>query len=170
MEKKLQYEQLAADNKEQCLIFETLMYHYIAEMNAHSHRPLPEEFQKKWIDSIISMQGPKDRHLELCFADSDAIGFLYGKVDREDHKGYIKPGYGYIMEFYVEPEYRRKGYGTRMFSRLEDLFRKDGVTQMYLTADPVTGRPFWEAVGFLNTGETSPENQLFIYEKKVFIP
>jgi len=39
--------------------------------------------------------------------------------------------------------------------------------QMYLTADPVTGRPFWEAIGFANTGECSPENQLFIYEKTV---
>ena len=93
------------------------------------------------------------------------IGFLYGKIDHEDHKGFIKPGYGYIMEFYVKPDHRRKGYGKMMFKRLERLFHLDGAEMMYLTADPVTGKPFWEAQGFQNTMEKSPENQLYIYEK-----
>lgn len=167
MEKLLNYVQLSADNDDQCSIFESLMYDYIGEMNEHSHRPLPKEFQKKWIDSIISMQGPQDRHLELCYADRDIIGFLYGKVDHEDHKGFIKPGWGYIMEFYVKPEHRRKGIGMQMFARLENLFRQDGAAMMYLTADPVTGKPFWEAIGFTNTGEKSPENQLYLYEREL---
>lgn len=98
------------------------MYVYIAELNEHSDRPLPEQFQQKWINSIIAMQGPSDRHLELCYADEILVGFLYGKIDQEEHKGFIKPGYGYIMEFYVKPEYRRMGYGRMMFRRLESLF------------------------------------------------
>ena len=153
--------------RQMCHVFESLMYEYIDEMNQHSHRPLPKEFQKKWIDSIIAMQGPQDRHLELCCVDSDVVGFLYGKIDHEDHKGFIKPGYGYIMEFYVKPEYRRSGFGKQMFHRLELLFRQDGADRMYLTADPVTGRPFWEAMGFVSTGEISPENSLLIYEKSL---
>ena len=71
------------------------------------------------------------------------------------------------MEFYVRPEHRRYGYGTEMFRRLEKLFYEDGAKMMYLTADPVTGRPFWEAVGFVSTNEKSPENKLFIYEKPI---
>ena len=107
MEEQINYIRLTADCDRQHHVFEALMYDYIDEMNEHSHRPLPKEFQKKWIDSIIAMQGPQDCHLELCCVDSETIGFLYGKIDREDHKGFIKPGYGYIMEFYVKPEYRR---------------------------------------------------------------
>lgn len=71
------------------------------------------------------------------------------------------------MEYYVIPEYRRKGYGKAMFERIESLFRSHGVQRMYLTADPVTGKPFWEALGFQRTGETSPENGLYIYEKDI---
>ena len=54
-----------------------------------------------------------------------------------------------------------------MLQRLESLFRERGVDRMYLTADPVTGRPFWEAMGFVCTGEISPENSLLIYEKSL---
>lgn len=169
MEKQIRYVQLVADHAENCKVFESLMYEYIDEMNEHSKRPLPKEFQQKWINSIISMQGPTDRHLELCYVGKMPAGFLYGKIDHEDHKGFIKPGYGYIMEFYVKPEYRRKGYGKSMFERLERLFHTDGAEMMYLTADPVTGKPFWQAMGFINIHEKSPENQLYIYEKEVLL-
>ena len=167
MEKQIKYVQLSADNAENCKVFESLMYEYIDEMNEHSERPLPKEFQQKWINSIIAMQGSTDRHLELCYVGEMPIGFLYGKIDHEDHKGFIKPGYGYIMEFYVKPDHRRKGYGKMIFKRLERLFHIDSAEMMYLTADPVTGKPFWEAMGFNNINEKSPENQLYIYEKAI---
>ncbi|MBO5648817.1 MAG: hypothetical protein J6S76_02775, partial [Clostridia bacterium] len=51
--------------------------------------------------------------------------------------------------------------------RLERLFHIDGAEMMYLTADPVTGKPFWESMGFVNVNEKSPENQLYIYEKPI---
>ena len=161
----IDYLSLRKSDKEHCDVFASLMCEYIAEMNEHSHRPLPKEHWPKWIDSIVRSLGPKDRHLELCSVDGVWIGFLFGKVDHADHKGYVKPGYGYIMEFFVKPEYRRNGVGREMYFRLEALFRHDGVSKLYLTADPVTGKPFWEAMGFENTGEVSPDNQLFIYEK-----
>ncbi len=167
MEKQIKYVQVTAKNETDVKSFESLMYEYIAELNEHDAQPIPAQFQHKWINSIITMQGPKDRHLELCYIGEVLIGFLYGKIDHKNHKGFIKPGYGYIMEFYVKPHYRRSGYGKRMFRRMEQLFQMDGAKMMYLTADPVTGKPFWDAVGFLNTNEKSPENKLYIYEKAV---
>lgn len=165
MENRLTFTQLTSDNEQLCGKFRLLMRSYIKELNEHSGRPLPEEFQEKWINSIIAMQGPSDRHLELCYADGMLVGFLYGKIDHKDHKGFIKPGYGYIMEFYVQPEFRRRGFGKVMFRRLENLFQNDGAKMMYLTPDAVTGVPFWTAMGFHRTGEYSPENGMEIYEK-----
>ena len=170
MENQIKYVRVFAKNQEVCTAFKALMTSYMEELDAHSDEPLPMELLPKWIDSIIAMQGPSDRHTELCYVGGNLIGFLYGKVDHEDHKGFIKPGYGYIMEFYVRPQYRRKGYGKKMFLHMEHLFRQDGAKRMYLTADPVSGKPFWEAMGFANTGEQSPENKLDIYEKDVFYP
>ena len=116
---------------------------------------------------MIGIQGDPDRHLELCYEGERLIGFLYGKIDHPDHKGYIRVGDGYIMEFYVLPEDRRKGYGRRMYARLEGLLREDGAKGFYLTADPVTGRPFWLSMGYLPTGERSPDNGVEIYEKEL---
>ena len=170
MENQIKYVRVFAQNQEVCTAFRALMTSYMEELDAHSDEPLPMELLPKWIDSIIAMQGPADRHTEVCYVGDDLIGFLYGKVDHEEHKGFIKPGYGYIMEFYVRPQFRHKGYGKKMFLHMEHLFRKDGAKRMYLTADPVSGKPFWEAMGFANTGEQSPENKLDIYEKDVFYP
>lgn len=164
---KLKFIQLEAANSEMCETFEILMRQYMAELEEHDEHPLPRDILDKWIKSIIAMQGPHDRHLEFCYYGDILIGFLYGKIDHEDHNGFIKPGYGYIMEFYVLPQFRRKGCGKSMFLRLESHFRKHGAKRMYLTADSVSGKPFWEAMGFVNTGERSPENGMDIYERDV---
>ena len=145
--------------------FERLVLLYGAELDSHQNRNTPKDVLIKWANSMINIQGDIDRHLELCYDDDILIGFLYGKIDRPEHKGFIKVGYGYIMEFYVLPEYRRKGYGKQMYSHLEELLIMDGAKGLYLTSDPVTGKPFLEAMGYKNTGEKSPENNQEIYEK-----
>lgn len=165
---RLTFVQLYAEDKENCATFEQLMWQYNKELDEHQSRITPIDFIEKWIKSIIQIQGDNDRHLELCYDDKTLIGFLYGKIDRPEHKGFIKVGYGYIMEFFVLPEHRRNGYGKEMFLHLEKLFRQDGAKRMYLTSDPITGNPFWESLGFVNTGERSSENDQEIYEKQIF--
>ena len=164
---RLNFVQLYAENEDNCAAFEQLMWQYAKELDRHQGRATPDDVTAKWIQSIIQIQGDSDRHLELCYNDKTLIGFLYGKIDRPEHRGFIKAGYGYIMEFFVLPEFRRKGYGKEMYLRLKTLFMKDGAKQIYLTSDPVTGKPFWESLGFVNTGERSPENGLEIYEKQL---
>ena len=120
---------------------------------------------KRFIASIVSMSEDKDRFVELCYLGENLIGFAYGKIDREEHRGYVRPGWGYVMEFYVVPQLRRKGIGTAMFHHLESCFKLDGATQMYLTTDTNEGIAFWQHMGFVNTHEKCPENQMEIYEK-----
>ncbi|MDR0897573.1 MAG: GNAT family N-acetyltransferase [Oscillospiraceae bacterium] len=163
--KPLQCTQLIKGNEAHRAVFETLFLAYDAELREHNPDYLPKEFLMKWFNSIIDMQGDADRHLELCYAEDAPIGFLYGKVDHAHHRGFVKPGWGYIMEFYVKPEYRRNGYGKTMARRLERLFAADGATQMYTQVDEITGRPFWTAMGFTETDERSPENGKPIWVK-----
>lgn len=165
---RLTFVQLYAEDKENCATFEQLMWQYNKELDEHQSRITPIDFIEKWIKIIIQIQGDNDRHLELCYDDKTLIGFLYGKIDRPEHNGFIKVGYGYIMEFFVLPEHRRNGYGKEMFLHLEKLFKQDGAKRMYLTSASITGNPFWESLGFVNTGEKSPENDQEIYEKQIF--
>lgn len=121
----------------------------------------------KYVQSMINKQGDFDRHLEMCTINDDVIGFYHAKVDHIGHTGYIKPEYGFIMEFYIIPEYRRKGIGSLMYQRIVSHFSNHGVNNIYLTTDPVTGKPFWEKLGFIFNGELSPDNDQEIYEIKL---
>jgi len=148
-------------------IFHELMQKYAKELDEHQNRNTDPQILKKWTDRIIEKQSERTVHLRLCYADDSVAGFMFGRMDLPDYKGFTKEGWGCIVEFYVLPEHRRKGYGKEMFLHLQDMFSQNGAKAMYLTADPITGKPFWEAMGFIGTGEISPESGQEIYEKRV---
>lgn len=145
--------------------FHRLMQMYVKELDEHQNRSTNPEILKKWTDNIIEKQSETGNCLKLCCFQNETIGFLYGKIDKADDKGFRKVGWGYVMEFYILPEYRRKGYGKAMYLFLEDFFAENGVKGIYLTADPITGKPFWMAMGFSDTKEISPDNNQAIFEK-----
>ncbi len=155
------------DKRKYNKLLESIMLPYCRELDSNVGRETPDATLKKFIASIVSMSEDKDRFVELCYLGEDLIGFAYGKIDREEHRGYVRPNWGYVMEFYVKPEYRRNGYGKEIYNHLENTFKSHGVSNIWLTADPVTGEPFWRAIGFTNSGEKSPENNLYIYEKTI---
>lgn len=161
---ELEFNEVTRENAE---VFYHLMQGYSAEPDKHRNRTTDGQTLKKWADSILERQKEDGRILRLCCAEGCLIGFVYGKTDSSGDRGYKKPGYGCIMEFYVSPEYRRRGYGGKMLRFLESFFEKRNVKRMYLTADPVTGKPFWEAMGFVNTKEVSPDNGQEVYERGV---
>ena len=166
--KEIRFIQVQKKNPQHCEIFKDFMLPYNKEIdtdNAGGER-ISEEFVLKWTQSIIDMQGPHDRHLEFAFIGDEPIGFLYGKVDHEHHKGHKKIGYGYVMEYYVKPEYRRNGYGKAMFRRLEQHFSGHGVKRMYLNTT-ASAEAFWKAMGFVPTDEIQPHNNMVIWEKDV---
>ena len=163
----LTFIQIEKGNEQHHKIFKEMMFPYNTEIDSHKGEITSDDIIAEITQGMINMQGPHDRHLEIAYCFAVPIGFIYGKVDHEGHKGFIKPGYGFIMEFYVKPEYRRQGYGTAMARHIEFLFANHGVKRMYLTADAVTGEPFWSALGFENTNRVSPENGQYIFEKNV---
>ena len=105
--KNLKFTQLQKGNNAHLQLFESIFTEYDQEQREHGSSVSAHVTASELAHGMLNMQGPHDRHLELCYDGDNLIGFLYGKVDHEGHKGFIKPGFGYIMEFYVRPEYRR---------------------------------------------------------------
>ena len=161
----LTFKPIHPDDPEICELFKSLMRRYIAEISAHLAFSPSNDLLERWISSIIRLQGEKDRILDLCYADGVAVGFLYGKVDKETDVGCVRDNWGYVMEFYVKPDYRRKGIGSKMFDRMREWYGKRGVLGYYLTADPINGELFWEALGFEKTREIMPTNNMIIFER-----
>ena len=164
----LAFVQVERDNEGHYEAFKAMMFPYNREIGASlpDGTPIGDEFIAKWAQSCIDIQGAPDRHLELVYIDGEVIGFHYSKIDHAEHRGFTKPGYGYIMEFYIKPEYRNNGYSKAMLGRLETLFANSGATQMYLTAQEAMAA-YWENMGFVSTGEVSPENNMRVFEKSI---
>lgn len=166
MKQELKFTAITQNDKNE---FYRLMQMYASELDEHQNRNTDPGILKKWTFRIVEKQSETTRpiYLKFCCIDSTVIGFFYGDVDKAGDKGFVKNGYGCILEFYVLPEYRRCGYGKEMFLYLQDMFRSDGIKKMYLTADPITGKPFWEALGFKCTGEICTDNNQMVYEMSI---
>jgi GNAT superfamily N-acetyltransferase len=168
--KSLLYLPLEKGNETHLALFTSLLLPYAHEIDQHVDRTTPDETLRKWASGILNRMDSPDRLLFVCYesAGSDEpIGFLYGKIDREGDRGYVRPGWGYVMEFYVRPAFRRRGYGREMTAHLEEWFASRNIRRLYLTADPVTGVPFWGALGYTDSGTVSPENGQTIFEKTI---
>jgi GNAT superfamily N-acetyltransferase len=61
---------------------------------------------------------------------------------------------GYVLNVFVEPEYRGQGLAQRLMERSEEEFRARGVTYATLHASRM-GRPVYEKMGWGSTTEMS---------------
>ena len=75
----------------------------------------------------------------------------FGKSREENYSGW-----GEIVSLYMLPEYWGRGYGRILFERAIGRLRLDGFNNIYLwvLADNLRAREFYERNGFVNSGET----------------
>lgn len=72
---------------------------------------------------------------------------------------------GYILEFYIVPDFRRKGLGTKLYNLIRQNFINHGIKDIWLTANKVDGEPFGFSIGFMDTGEI--KNELKVLELSI---
>ena len=119
-----------------------------------------------WLTGRIKIQGQRDTmHFELIYSNESLVGFAMYSIDLGGIKGIIDTGFGYIMELYIVPEFRRKGIASKVFAHMENILQNQGALQIYLTPDSSSGVPFWKTVGFRDCGKTDPDNKMPIYIK-----
>ena len=145
-------------------ILNLLMDEYVAETDSHQNIKTPKEIITNITRSMID-KIDENRLLQIVYAEDEPIAFCYVKIDRIGDKGYIRPNWGYIMEFFVKKTHRRRGIGKELVKQCEKFFKEKGVENIWLTADAVTGIPFWLACGYFDTGEISAENNQKILSK-----
>jgi len=143
-EEKVELVRVAADRTDDVLIFKRLGRDYL------SSRPTDE--QERFLESILSRQKESDRWLLLLKYRNDYLGFVHMKIDRDE-----RPGWGFILEFYVVPNRRRLGWGRRLFNFSVEILRTQDVGHIWLMSKPAS-EPFWRSLGFRETGEIDDEN------------
>ena len=165
---EIKFIQIKKDNMKLCEELLKLWIPFINELDEHRGKQSSLDDIKDQAYKRINIQGLRnDMHFEICYINNTAVGLANFAVDLGGIKGILDAGYGFIMGFYVSPEYRRKGYGRAIVSHIEDVFKGHGVKYMYTCPDPITGEPFWSAMGFKDSGIMDPDDKLPIYIKKL---
>ena len=79
-------------------------------------------------------------------------------------------GMAEVDALYVDPQVKSMGLGRRLWTKLEELARKAGVTRLSIDSDPFA-LPFYQAMGCRQTGETPsgsiPGRMLPLLEKQL---
>lgn len=108
-------------------------------------------------------QSHENVFFELMWSGNNAIGFAFYSIDG-GIKDVIPSGYGYIMEFFVLPEWRGKNIGLRCAKNICKKLNDMGCPKIYLTSTE-TSEKFWEKTGFTKSNLVDPDNQLGIWLK-----
>jgi len=131
--------------------FASLFLSYFQELEKEDPQPLnPGIITEKLIPFILDQWRKGLIHIELCMTDLAAAGFSIYQIDHPESDWCKRPGWGFIREFYIRPESRRKGLGHAMAAHVVAALKDMGTAQVYLTSDNAVA--FWQHCGF--TDET----------------
>jgi RimJ/RimL family protein N-acetyltransferase len=82
----------------------------------------------------------------LFFENERAIGYTIYRLQRQefDNRETV-----YIRHYFIERDFRRKGYGREGLSKLKkELFPKDATIYLEVLTHNARGRAFWQSLGF----------------------
>ena len=102
---------------------------------------------------------------EMIWSGNNAIGFAFYSIDG-GIKNLIPSGYGYIMEFYVLPEWRKKRIGSYCSNYICNKLYEAGCPQVYLTSVPNSDN-FWNNNVFVKSNLFDPYNKLNIWFRQL---
>lgn len=105
-------------------------------------------------------------YFDTIWSGNNAIGFAFYSIDG-GIKGVIPPGYGYIMEFYIEDSWRRRHIGTGCVKHICESLSKAGCEKVWLTSI-TESECFWANRGFVKTDLIDPDNGLNIWMSQLW--
>lgn len=136
-----------------------MMTAYMAELDCG----IPENvIREKLVDFIDGLCGKGIIRVVIVFHCDTPAAFSVFQIDTPESDWCKRPGWGFIREFYVIPEYRKNGIGRQLSNYTEQALRTMGAAQLYLTSTDAI--PFWKKCGWKVTGDLCSNDQ-YILEK-----
>jgi ribosomal protein S18 acetylase RimI-like enzyme len=112
--------------------------------------------RERFLRSILTRQGEVDRWLLLLKYQGRSLGFVHMKIDKDQ-----RPGWGFILEFYIVPDKRRLGWGSKLFIFVQKILQDHGAKDIWLLASPPSDS-FWRSIGFQETGEMEDSQKVMV--------
>lgn len=116
-----------------------------------------DEYYRRYFSDDDRVVSPRERHF---VATMDPEGLVVGIAgfcpDKDDWKGVL-----WLTWFYVAPEYRERGIGTKLLRCVIDQVRELGIRKLYV--DTSTGESFATAVSMYKRFGFREEGRLLDY-------
>lgn len=139
--------------------FADLLAAYFPEVDSD----IPEAIlRERLLPHILSLHKKHTIYVDLLFADGKAFGFSIYQIDTPESDWCKRPGWGFIREFYILPQYRRQGFGKQLALHTEQRLKALGAKMLYLTSG---SGGFWTKCGWMKTDAVC-SNGLSILEKE----
>ena len=171
-ENDFQFTQITNQNVKQFPLIRKLYPDYkIQALQHNGESPYGRKFFHAQFDNVIaqvSEQHGTDSNIFIAMhIEGELIGFALISTNSDDLSEYIGNSFhcGSVGEFFIVPKYRRNGYGRILNDHLEKIFTEENVNTVSLTPDPVTGKDFWFAMGYQDTGLNKGLGRPLIFRK-----
>lgn len=129
----------------------------------------PQEVLDEFIDQLLNLLRAEEISGALLQAEGVTLGTVLWMVDRAEGPFSVRPGWGTILEFGIDPAYRNQGLGRRAAAYAEEQMREAGVCGFYVSAyGPAQG--FWERCGYCDAGALAPNGLPVLVKASVGVP
>jgi ribosomal protein S18 acetylase RimI-like enzyme len=113
------------------LVYQEMAVEHLAREEAEAfERPLEEMVisARKAFDSLLPSRGPAGpgQYLYSLWAEGQSLGYAWMNLRGDQNQT------AYILDFYLHPEMRGKGYGTKAFAAIENRARQLGAESITL--------------------------------------
>lgn len=167
MSNDVEFAPLDPQNPAHCEAVIVLLSDYFDEIFAEKPaESIPKHVIPRLVHTIGEETAKYKQWMYLCRVGDEYIGFANFQIDTPESPLCKRRGWGFIREFYIAPGFRRMGYAGQLCAFAEGVLAKNAAGDIYLTARK-PARPFWQAMGYICTGRTDPQNGNMIYEKHV---
>lgn len=164
MEKNLRL--FMAKNEYDIVTFWNMFDNYINELSLNAS--FGDEFDLEYFysdeyrNAIDELRTRETNPLRIFFITKDEIiiGFLmYATYFDEDGKCFL-------MEYCIEPEYRKLGYGKLAYLMVQKHIKDEGASYIELTPTNESNERFWSSVGFRKSTDMDEDNKCY-YRKSL---
>lgn len=74
-------------------------------------------------------------YIDILYINDQAKGFIIYQIDSSNSDWCERVGHGFIREFYIDRDSRKKGLGSLLLKHIENTLLKLGIENIYLTSN-----------------------------------
>ena len=113
--------------------------------------PLRQNAHIKWQEHLRELMKSGDNHVLVVLDNNHVIGFTISQIKNHGEM-WEHDNFGFISDMAVKAEYRRKGIGEQMLTRINEWLESRYIDRIELDviSQNQVGYSFWKKHGFKN--------------------